>query len=384
VLFYLCKLDTFKYICQISINHSNPIFMKNQRLRLLLFVNIIFVGAVSAQNSLSWYKSFVGTLDKYPIVLHLHKMSDEYSGYYYYESRHEPIAVSGTGSGAVVSLLAEVRGTGTEEKFELSLQASTLTGKWTNNAKTFTVNLKNIDNQVLKFDYVFTKGEAKLFPKLEETPTGNYSQAAIWPKGSVAFVADLKKWIRKQYGDEKSNDDIGKIFLRQKNVFFSEFAKQKLTLKEVKDAAVSYSRADDSRMTIVYQTDKLLSLADFRYAFEGGAHGNYTTSYTTFDINNAKPLTVNDVLMPEGIKQLPKILEKYLRKTFKIAPNTPLTEILFENEIKPNQNFYVTQKGICFAYVPYEIAAYAAGQIELFIPFSEFPTTLQPAFKGLL
>jgi hypothetical protein len=351
--------------------------MKNLKLLLFLFVS----NSVSAQNPLSWYKSFVGTLDKYPIVMNLHKMGNDYTGYYYYESKHEPIAVSGTGSGATISLIAEVRGSGTEEKFELTLQLTALSGKWTNTAKTFVVNLKQSDNQLLTFDYVFTKGETKLFPKLEETPTGNYSQAAVWPKGNTLFGTSLKKWIRKQYGDEKSSDDIGKIFLRQKNAFFSEFAKQKVSLKEVKEMGVSYSRSDESRMNIIYQTDKLLSLAGFGYTFEGGAHGNYATTYTTFDVINAKPITLNDVFTPDGVKQLPKVLEKYLRKTFKIATNTKLTEILFENEIKPNQNFYLTQKGICFGYVPYEIAAYAAGQIDLFIPFSEFPNTLQPAFK---
>ncbi|WP_404980203.1 RsiV family protein [Chitinophaga pollutisoli] len=46
----------------------------------------------------------------------------------------------------------------------------------------------------------------------------------------------------------------------------------------------------------------------------------------------------------------------------------------------PNDNFYLTNKGAVFSFVPYEIAAYAAGQITLFVPWNEIRSVVQPAY----
>lgn len=54
--------------------------------------------------------------------------------------------------------------------------------------------------------------------------------------------------------------------------------------------------------------------------------------------------------------------------------------VLFDNTIQTTTNFCVTQKGILFLYNPYEIAAYAYGEIELFIPFEEVKNVLNPLF----
>ncbi|RYF79039.1 MAG: DUF3298 domain-containing protein, partial [Chitinophagaceae bacterium] len=69
---------------------------------------------------------------------------------------------------------------------------------------------------------------------------------------------------------------------------------------------------------------------------------------------------------------------------FKLKPTDALTEVLFENKIAPNDNFYITGKGIGFSYAPYEIAAYAYGEINLFIAFKDIEANLQPGFKKLL
>jgi hypothetical protein len=60
--------------------------------------------------------------------------------------------------------------------------------------------------------------------------------------------------------------------------------------------------------------------------------------------------------------------------------NEPLSNALFENSIEPTNNFCITKKGILFLYNPYEIAAYAMGEIELFIPFEELKTVVNPRF----
>ncbi len=61
------------------------------KLKSTLLIIISFIAYnLSAQN-VSWYKCLKGTIDKYPITMHLHKMDHNFSGYYYYNSKQEPI-----------------------------------------------------------------------------------------------------------------------------------------------------------------------------------------------------------------------------------------------------------------------------------------------------
>ena len=117
----------------------------------------------------------------------------------------------------------------------------------------------------------------------------------------------------------------------------------------------------------------------------GGAHGNYNTRFLSFDLIANKEITLQDILNKAGIKKLNPLLEKYFRKKMKLSNTDPLTDAgLFENKISPNENFYATTKGLGFSYSPYEIAAYAMGEISIFIPFHELNNYLQPGFRKLI
>jgi len=139
------------------------------------------------------------------------------------------------------------------------------------------------------------------------------------------------------------------------------------------------------QLMIVYRSSKLIMLAHSNYAYTGGAHGNYGTSYIPVDLLNNKKLDLNDLVNPAGKKQLSQLLEKYFRLAYSLKKTDSLMEGgLFENTIEPNANFYVTTKGICFCYLPYEIGPYAMGEINIFIPFTGLKDYLQTGFKRLI
>ncbi len=83
------------------------------KLKSTLLIIISFIAYnLSAQN-VSWYKCLKGTIDKYPITMHLHKMDHNFSGYYYYNSKQEPIYFIGedTSVAGKIKLLAFSRST---------------------------------------------------------------------------------------------------------------------------------------------------------------------------------------------------------------------------------------------------------------------------------
>ena len=145
-----------------------------------------------------------------------------------------------------------------------------------------------------------------------------------------------------------------------------------------------YMMDQSEHILVVYQDAKIMTLADFTYLYSGGAHGNYATSYHNYDLANKKRLKLTDVITQDGKKKLSGLLAKAVRTQFKLKSSQPLTEVLFENKIAPTENFYLTAKGIGFSYSPYEVAAYALGEINLFISFNALDFYLQPSFKKLL
>jgi hypothetical protein len=53
-----------------------------------------------------------------------------------------------------------------------------------------------------------------------------------------------------------------------------------------------------------------------------------------------------------------------------------LENFLFENKIPVTENFGLMENGILFDYPPYEIASYAAGEIDLLITYEELADIL--------
>ena len=136
---------------------------------------------------------------------------------------------------------------------------------------------------------------------------------------------------------------------------------------------------------VCYQAPKLLSLAGYHYSYTGGAHGNYGTTYIALNLATNKKMTVDDIVTKEGVTTLNALLEKNFRKQYEVKPTEKLTNAgLFENKIEPNDNFFLTGKGIGFAYSPYEIAPYVMGEIEIYIPFSDLDKFLKPEFRKLV
>ena len=52
-------------------------------------------------------------------------------------------------------------------------------------------------------------------------------------------------------------------------------------------------------------------------------------------------------------------------------------DMLFETEITPSGNFYITEKGITYIYQRYEVGSYAMGIIEVTVPWSEIQDILR-------
>jgi hypothetical protein len=140
-----------------------------------------------------------------------------------------------------------------------------------------------------------------------------------------------------------------------------------------------YNLSEEDQLQIAYFDKNLFVVSRFGYSYTGGAHGNYGTGFSVYDLKNKERLKLSDVLTEAGIKILPEILEKNFRKQYKVEDTQSLSEYgLFDDTIHVNENFILTPGCMVFDYVPYEIGPYAAGEIKIYIPMIDIDKYLQP------
>ncbi|MDR0941372.1 MAG: DUF3298 and DUF4163 domain-containing protein [Bacteroidales bacterium] len=136
----------------------------------------------------------------------------------------------------------------------------------------------------------------------------------------------------------------------------------------------------ESEMPLPYQktrTGKVLfananyvSYAINGYDYSGGAHGYTSVYYYEFDVKTGKRLTESDIFKGDYEKTLTQIFLKKLE-------TEDCFKELYIDRVRPNGNFFINEKGITYFFNSYEIASYACGNFELFIPFEELSAIVQ-------
>lgn len=352
------------------------------------------VSVTSNNQKYNNYRHFRGTIGSYAITMDLvetktaHNFNEfpSFSGYYSYDKYQEPITFYGTMDSIGVVELEEGRGhVGT---FRGKINAdSTFTGIWIDIEKkmNYPLTLRETTNDgAISMDIFPFEDSLKLFEKMPNSPQATFSMDALLPaKNTDASVFDfLRTEIIKHLKGDSITSNYANLQLLdvQKTARDSFFKDYKAELKDEKPDTTDmpYLNHEQSyTMDVVSNADGLLSLGFKNYAFTGGAHGSYGTQLMTFDIKNKKLMTLNDVFKSNYKSVLNAALTRKARWYFGLKPDESLEGNAFDSAIEANDNFAITRKGILFNYVPYEIASYAQGEIQLFIPFEELKSILK-------
>jgi len=160
------------------------------------------------------------------------------------------------------------------------------------------------------------------------------------------------------------------------------------TKKESKDwiSDIGYSQEwyDNRNMEIVSNKNDFLHIRYSGSSYMGGAHDNYYFSERVFDLKNSKRLLLSDITSADE-KTLSDLLMKNIDKIPSGASDengdVANKEMLLIDKIPVTGNFYFDDQNLYFHYSPYEIAAFAAGDITIPVSWKEIETTLKPDFK---
>lgn len=350
--------------------------------------------------SKGFYKHLKGTVDTFAVTMDLvqiHSRNDfelfNYRGHYYYDKYQEPIAFYGEMDSMGNIVLHEADLQQKDIVFVGKLDANgSFSGTWrdTSRKRLLPFALKETySDGAITLDFHDFEDSLKYWKNSAKSPMAEFDMQCLVPSKNVeaGIAAFLKDKIFMNFkGDslEKSyaNLSVENLQNAMRDTFFATYLDMLAQEKPDSTAEVPYvlNYAESASISIIFNEKSLLSVGYGTYEYTGGAHGNHSTTLATYDLAQKKALTLNDVFLPKYEKTINKALANAVRRQFNIKPNEPLSNNLFGNSIESTNNFCITPKGILFLYNPYEIAAYAMGEIELFVPFQDVKSVVNPRF----
>lgn len=358
-------------------------------------------GAAIENNKLlsdrNFYKRLQGKIGNQDVVAHLSKFEDKIFFTYYYVSQGIPIGLYNypdkklTGDSVELTEYDRLRKTYDMEqdnKWHVLINENGVKGKWIGGDGKTTYNISLQEQYpagAQLFNVVGVKDSLQVTVKNDTVMASSFmmlmepADAAVggWYKNALlnTFIAH----------DNNFSGNIQQYLENETKEYFKDYQLQIDTLlkKDVLfDTEGPYhwlNYTNELNANALYNDHHYLVMNIGSYTYTGGAHGLEGRTAVCYDMKEKKEMQLSDVISIDSVS-LQKLVEKHFREQSGLKAGQPLTEILFENKLPANDNFYFTNKGMGFIYQPYEVAAYAVGIIYVFIPYTDLKPYLNQRF----
>ncbi|WP_106916361.1 RsiV family protein [Chryseobacterium aurantiacum] len=241
-----------------------------------------------------------------------------------------------------------------------------------------TENVENIKNNEFVVDSVIVKDSTKVSDSLKLTFT---SKLLVFPGLKDKVLLDSIYFQNEKIKDF-SKTGLQTYLESEKNSYFNTMKNDnKDWYSDMTYAQEWYS---SSYMNLKSNTNGYMHIQYTGSAYIGGTHDEYGFSERVFDLKKNRKLELKDITsMPKN--KLEAMLMKNLDKINSGATDengdVKNSEMLLVEKIPASDNFYFDEKNLYFHYSPYEIAAFAAGDIIIPISWEELKGTLNAEFK---
>jgi hypothetical protein len=159
------------------------------------------------------------------------------------------------------------------------------------------------------------------------------------------------------------NDSVLPVY---SDIYFRKYIDANI---DIYDGGHAFNWETTARASIIMNREGILCYRSDTYAYTGGAHGMGASKFMLFDTRLNTQLSLDDIFRESYKEELSKLLEKQYREQMFLDEDEPLTESgLFEENIPPSENFWITEEKIGFFYNPYHLAPYSMGPISIIIP----------------
>lgn len=250
--------------------------------------------------------------------------------------------------------------------------------KKTENNSTDTVKTDTLQKNTFSVDSVKVSDSVKLNDSLKIKYS---SKMLVFPS-----IQDKSLLDSIYFGDKKiqdfSKNGLQAQLENNKNEYFSKIKKD--SKDWISDLGFAQEWYSDMSMNLKSRMNDYMHIQYIWGSYEGGAHDNYGFSERVFDLKNNKKLDLKDITsMPKA--KIEALLMKNINKinsgTTDSNGKVNNSEMLLVEVIPATENFYFDEKNLYFHYSPYEIAAFAAGDITIPVSWEELKGTINPEFK---
>jgi hypothetical protein len=341
--------------------------------------------AAASAPSPYFYMQLKGTIANQPVTMHLLKTSpDVYRGYYSYDKIGEPIDIWGGVDSSQQLTLYENSYTDEEITFKGSFDPEgRIKGTWRGAGTSHPFSLKKDFDKAVQFDVYYVNDSSALLPNHPLSPVATATNSVLWP--SAGTDSKTANFIKTVISGGKTGITPQQLARKDIDSFLLFYKGSLVDLDTTKlnagNIGTSWDWTSERNMKVIWNRYPLLVLEDFTYDFTGGAHGNGGATYQVLDLDKRKVLSVNDVFKGDYKAVLAKELELAFRKKYKVPEDESVKGMLVVESIEPNNNFILTNKGVMFSYVPYEIGPYALGQVSLFVPYDHIKEILKEDYS---
>lgn len=217
--------------------------------------------------------------------------------------------------------------------------------------------------------------------KLNDSLTVKYSsKMLVFPTLKDKKLLDSIYFTGKGISDFSKNG-LQNYLQKSKNEYFNQIRKDSGEWSS--DLTFAQEWYSDTGMNVKSNTNDYLHIEYVWGSYEGGAHDNYGFSERVFDLKNNKKVELKDITsMP--VTNLEALLMKNINKinsgTTDNKGQVNNSEMLLVDKIPATENFYFDEKNLYFHYSPYEIAAFAAGDITIPVSWADLKGTLNSEF----
>ncbi len=150
------------------------------------------------------------------------------------------------------------------------------------------------------------------------------------------------------------------------------------------DLTRAYSHSLDISFSSL--TRRLAIIKTEHYAYTGGAHGIYASSYMIFSLADgiARHLAFSDLFLPDSSHKLLEAITSALMHKYGVDTPSDLDSVgIFTDNLHVSTDIYISDYDIIFHYDPYDIGPWAMGIIDVPIPYYNISEFLTPTALSL-
>jgi len=321
-----------------------------------------------------FYVHLTGTIGKRSVSMDLLRENGPdgkaiFNGCYSFDSDQVPISIFSLGSDSSDSIqLSESEvPEGNEGMFSGKFQSGKFEGQYTS---------PNGKKQDFSLQIAFPEGSIAFDPiSGDSTIRARDSSETPFAHFSYNFLCPKEPWLLNAMLAEVHGDSLARLCQGKPILAFNKIGDQ-FALDYQSDVSpmigdselesfLNYELAFG--VEVLYNRSNLLSLSFSQYNYTGGAHGMLFSKCASFDLNAKKRIRLEDVLKANSQEKLKVALTAAAKKKYQ---TNNLLDVLLVDEIIPNENFFLTGKGICFNFQPYEIGPFSMGEQKIYLPFS--------------